>query len=80
MTDKYDAIERLGEIKDEIKELVREARSIIREHGDDRTENRAERCWIAHIVTALDDDHPYLMGSMYSLQDTIEELEAITPR
>ena len=36
---------------------------------------RAESYWIAHITTAVTNDHGYLGKSMASLQDTIDEIE-----
>ena len=64
--------ERLGEIKEEIKELVREAVDLIR---DTNEYERAKGYWYAHIVCALDDDHMYLGGSMVTMQRTIDALE-----
>ena len=64
---------RLSEIKDQIKELMEEARSIL-EQGNERVWFRAKSYWYAHIITALDKDHMYLGGSMTTMQDTIDEL------
>ena len=66
-------LERLAEIKDEIEELLDEARGIIRS-GDEGAYERALVYWLAHIRTALDNDHEYLGGSMVTMQDTIDEL------
>ena len=67
-----DQIERLAEIRDEIKALVDEASRIVRETIERKT---AEAYWIPHILGALDDDHEYLGGSMQTMQDTIDALE-----
>ena len=36
---------------------------------------RAESYWIAHVITAVSNDHGYLGGSMVSLQNTIDEIK-----
>ncbi len=64
--------ERLGEIKEEIKELVREDVDLIR---DTNEYERAKGYWYAHIVCALDDDHMFLGGSMVTMQNTIDSFE-----
>lgn len=68
-----DASERLYEIKDEIKELMKEAKSIL-QHTDERTWARAKSYWYAHIVSALDKEHDYMGGSTVTMQDTIDEI------
>ena len=65
---------RLSEIKDEIKELMDEAKSIVEHSGNNTAWARAKSYWYAHIVMALDDDHMFMGGSMTSMQDTIDEL------
>jgi len=69
-----DDIERMEEIKEEIKELLHESRYILKNADDRITYERASSYWLAHIVTALDNDHDYLGGSMCTLQDSIDEL------
>ena len=63
--DKY----RFEEIKEQIKELLEEAISLV----PDAERNRAESYWFAEISIALDEYHDYLGGSMCSMQDTIDE-------
>jgi hypothetical protein len=65
------AAERLQEIKDEMKALLAEAGALVR--GTDE-EDRARGYWLAHIRTALDDDHDYLGGSMCTMQETVDAL------
>lgn len=66
-------LERLTEIKDEIQELVEEAKGIL-PCGTGLT-GRAESYWIPHILTALEKNNGgYLGGSMTTMQDTIDEL------
>ena len=66
--------ERLANIKDEIKELIREAKGIVRFKGG-ITYERARSYWLAHIIMALDKDHEFLGGSMFTMQDTIKEMK-----
>jgi hypothetical protein len=68
-----DSIERMIEIKDQIKELVNEAQDIL-ERGT-ITYNRARSYWIPHILMELDKDHDWLGGSMCTMQNTIDEME-----
>ena len=71
-----DAIEQLLNIKDKMKELVEEAKHIIRNADDDRgIYERARRQWAAHIEGALDKENDWKGGSMHTMQDTIDELE-----
>jgi hypothetical protein len=70
---KREDIDRLEEIRDEIKELLDEATGILR-RGGGITYERARSYWLAHIRTALDKDHDYLGGSMVTMQNTIDEL------
>ncbi len=65
------AKERLEEIREEMLELLEEARNIIPEGT---TKSRAEMYWYAHIKTAILKEHDYLGGSMVTVDDTIEEL------
>lgn len=66
-----DRINRLEEVKDEIKELVKEARRLCNNTSE---EKRCDSYWHSHIVGALDNDHGYLGCSFYTLQDSIDEL------
>ena len=70
---KTEDIERLSEIKDEMKELLGEADQLIRGAGGIAYE-RARAYWLGHIAIALDDDHEYAGGSMCTMQDTIDDL------
>jgi hypothetical protein len=74
MTVSVQSLDRLIEIKQEIKELMQEARQIAR-RADKGASSRFESYAYAHIVSALDKDHDYLGGSMVTMQDVIEELE-----
>jgi hypothetical protein len=65
------AADRLEEIKDEIHELLREARRLVRGTPE---EDRAKAYWLAHLAMSLDDDHEYLGRGGITMQDTIEAL------
>lgn len=70
--------QRLIEIKDEIKTLLEEAKQIIRyKSSNSITWERARSYWYAHIMMALDKEHDYLGGSMFTMEDTINELEEV---
>ena len=70
-----DEVARLIEIKDQMKELMDETRSIIEHQEDSITWERAKRYWYGHIVSALDDDHMYVSGGHSpTMQDTIDEM------
>ena len=64
--------EDLGIIGEQIQELLEEAREIIRGTGQHMAEKRAESYWIAHIEGAIG---IHSKGSMYTLRDTVSELE-----
>ncbi len=64
--------DRLDEIREEIKELINEASGIIDRYPG--TEARFKGYPYAHIVMALDKDHMFLGGSMFTLADCIEEI------
>ena len=66
-----DTAQELQDIKDEIKELLDQARRLVR---GTREEDRAKGYWFAHIRCALDDEHGYLGRSMITMQDTIDAL------
>jgi chromosome segregation ATPase len=72
-TSVMDSTARLEEIKDEIKELLAEAKQIVRKQNRHEWES-ASGYWYSHILCALDDDHDYLGGSMSTMQDTIDTL------
>ena len=66
-------IARLEDIQTKISEHVYEARGLL--EGTGITLQRAERYWIAQILTALDNDESYVGGSMFTMQDSIDELK-----
>ena len=81
MTDKIETtnehINRLGEIKDEIEDLVNEAASIVRSEvgRHEVIYLRAESYWIPHIKNSLESDMYY-----GTIACTIEELEGVNKR
>jgi hypothetical protein len=62
----------LTEIQAEMIDLLDRARTLLR--GTGMAKERAEAYWLAHVETALSDDHDYLGGSMVTMVDTIQEL------
>jgi len=76
--DRDEAIERLVEIKDEMRDLVNEAMQLIRDQVgyDDVRYARAERYWSGHITGALGTrEDSFSQRSMFTLQETIDELD-----
>jgi len=61
--------------KAQIEEALEEMRTALRACDDEMLWTRAKAYWWAHIRCALDNDHEYLGGSMFTMQDTINELE-----
>jgi len=67
-------VERLNEIKEEIKILVDEAEEQIRDAEEPMALKRARSYWIPHILGALDKDNKWMGGSMTRMEDTINDL------
>ena len=72
---RFEAGERILNIKDEIIELLQEAMDLVREQGTDTERARARSYWYGHIRMSLDNDHGF-MGSGITMADTAEELMA----
>ena len=62
-------------IQTQILELVEQARALLRRNELQGALMRAESYWIAHVTTAISNNHGYLGKSMVSLQDTIDEIK-----
>ena len=73
--DRQEIVDELGDIQSQILELVEQARALLRRNGLQGALMRAESYWIAHVITAVSNDHGYLGGSMVSLQNTIDEIK-----
>ncbi len=71
-----DVVEDLTEIQQQMLNLIENARGVMKAGGFTGALDRAEDYWIAHLITAISDDHGYLGGSMCTLQDIIEEIES----
>jgi hypothetical protein len=67
-----ETIERLNEIKEQMLELLEEAKDLLPEG---MTKERAKSYWYAHIKTAILKEHEFLGGSLVTIDDTISELE-----
>lgn len=72
---RQEIVDELGEIQSQILELVDQARGLLRRNDLQGALMRAESYWIAHVITAVSNDHGYLGGSMVSLQNTIDEIK-----
>lgn len=68
---------RFLDIKEEIKELVKEALSMVKQSAatNNQAYDRARSYWYPHILMALDDDHGYMGQSTTSMESTYEELK-----
>ncbi len=66
-----ESIERLTEIKEQMLELLEEAKDLLPEG---MTKERAKCYWYAHIKTAILKEHEFLGGSLVTVDDTISEL------
>ena len=73
--DRQEIVDELGEIQTQILELVEQARALLRRNELQGALMRAESYWIAHVTTAISNNHGYLGGSTVSLQDTIDEIK-----
>ena len=73
--DRQEIVDELGEIQSQILELVEQTRALLRRNGLQGALMRAESYWIAHVTTAISNNHGYLGKSMVSLQDTIDEIK-----
>ena len=63
--------EELEEVQEQMLELLDQAERIV--SGTNEYDS-ARGYWLAHIKTALSNDHDYLGGSMSTMQDTIDAL------
>jgi hypothetical protein len=73
---RFEAGERILDIKEEIIDLLQEAMDLMRIEGTDTERERARSYWYAHIRTALDEDHGYMGRSMCTMEDSARELMA----
>ena len=73
--DRQEIVDELGEIQSQILELVEQARALLRRNELQGALMHAESYWIAHVTTAISNNHGYLGKSMVSLQDTIDEIK-----
>jgi hypothetical protein len=71
---RFEAGERILEIKEEIIDLLQAAMDLMREQGTDTERERARGYWYAHIRTALDEDSGYMGRSMCTMEDSAREL------
>lgn len=72
---RQEIIDELREIQMQMLECLEQAKTLIKQSGQEMTLQRAEAYWLAHIRIALTNDHGYLGNSMCSMEDTIAEIE-----
>ena len=66
-----DVVEELEYIQEQMLDLLSQAEGLVRGTSE---ASSAQAYWLAHIETALSNDHGYLGGSMTTMQDTIDAL------
>ena len=71
---KWEAIDRLEELKEQIYEALDEMKDILAEVSPEEYE-RARRYWIAHVDEALENRGGWLGGSFISFADTLKAIE-----
>jgi hypothetical protein len=71
---RFEAGERILDIKEEIIDLLQEAMDLMREQGSDIERERARSYWYAHIRMSLDEDHGYLARGNCTMEDSAREL------
>ena len=64
-------VEELEYIQEQMLDLLGQAENIVRGTSE---ASSAQAYWLAHIETALTNEHGYLGGSMTTMQDTIDAL------
>lgn len=71
----------LEEIAAEIKDLIYNARGILRQvsslPGGELIRSRAEGYWVPHILMAIDEESEWRGGSSYTMMDTVGELNEL---
>lgn len=73
-----EVIDRLERIQEQIKDLMRDAKYLIRDHDPSPGRHiweRAKGYWYAHITMGLGGEHEYAGDVMVSMENTIRELE-----
>ena len=73
---RFEAGERILEIKEEIIDLLQEAMDLMRIEGSDTERERARSYWYAHIRMSLDEDHGYMGRGGCTMEDSARELMA----
>lgn len=76
MSSKYEIQNMLESFIEETKMKLDKIEQLLGEVDSFEVE-RAKNYWIAHIRTALDDDHDYLGGSMVTAENTMNALDNV---
>lgn len=69
-----EAGERLLEIGDEIRNLLKEAWGLVSQWGDETEIAAARAYWYGHMLISLGRGHGYMARGSHTLEDTAEEL------
>ena len=64
-------VEELEYVQEQMIDLIDQASRLVSGTSED---GAAQAYWVAHIKTALSNDHEYMGGSMTTMQDTIDAL------
>lgn len=64
----------LEDIRQEMIELLSQAKEIVQGTGDRHLYEQAKSYWIGHIATALSNESEYMGKSMYTMEDTVESM------
>jgi hypothetical protein len=73
--DREELISELTEIYENMNNMIRELEHLIRYLPDETMRERAKRMMLSHFQMALNDDHMWLGGNMYTLAELLEELQ-----
>ncbi len=75
MNERHECIADLEEMREQVKEMIDNARRLLR-HADDLTRRRAESGWVAQIQMALDHEHHWMARASVTMQETIEDMRS----
>lgn len=74
MYSREELIEQFEETYENLQSVVNELQHLVRNIPDETLKERARRMMLAHLEMAMNNDHMWLGGNMYTLADLIEDL------